>query len=291
MTTVSDDVIDCMARMKGEEQPFAVATVVRVQGAAAAKAGAKAVVRGDGELVGFIGGGCATGAVRKAGLKALADGQARLIRVLPGDVMTGEEGVENFRSVCPSGGTMEIFIEPVLPRPALLIAGASPVARALCDLASRIGYAVTVAAMPDDLDGFESAHQRIEGFDLEQAIRGDTRFVVVATQGKRDREALKAALESQAPYVAFIGSRRKAAVLAAAMRDAGIDEIRLKALRAPAGLHLGAVTPEEIALSVLAEVTCVRRQGGQAATLADADASAAVGNQADSMPEGCCKGH
>jgi xanthine dehydrogenase accessory factor len=266
MTRDSEDIIDCMARMKGEEQPFAVATIVQVEGAAAARAGAKAVVRGDGEIVGWIGGGCTTGAVRRAGLRALVDGQARLIRVRPEDDSAGgADGIETFRSVCPSEGTIEVFIEPVLPRPALLVAGASPVARALADLAERLGYAVTVAALGADLDGFSDSAERIEGFDLGQAPRAQSSFIVVATQGKRDREALHAALLTGAPYVAFVGSCKKGAVLRKAMAAAGVDPARIAALKSPAGLHLGSVTPEEIALSILAEIVQQRRTGGDAA--------------------------
>lgn len=289
MTDDSEEILDCMARMKGEERPFAVATVVRVEGAAAVRAGAKAVIRGDGEIIGWIGGGCTAGAVRKAGLQSLVNGQARLIRVHPaGDEPAGDD-VESFKSVCPSGGTVEVFIEPVLPRPALLIAGASPVARVLCDLASRIGYAVTVAALPGDLEAFESAVERIEGFDLGAAPRVDSGFLVVATQGRRDREALQAALLSGAPYVAFVGSRKKAAALKKAMAEAGVDKSRLDALRSPAGMDIGAVTPEEIALSILTDIVRERRMGAAAADSDAREDRPAVGKPG--KPAGECHGH
>ncbi len=294
MTNDSEEILDCMARMKGEERPFAVATVVRVEGAAAARAGAKAVIRGDGEIIGWIGGGCTAGAVRKAGLQSLVSGQARLIRVQPAaDEVTGDEpagdDVESFKSVCPSGGTVEVFIDPVLPRPALLIAGASPVARVLCDLASRIGYAVTVAALPGDLEAFGPAVERIEGFDLGTAPRLDNGFLVVATQGRRDREALQAALQSGAPYVAFVGSRKKAAAMKKAMAEAGVDKARLAALRSPAGMHIGAVTPEEIALSILTDIVRERRMGavtGDSDTREDRSAASKP-----EKPAGECHGH
>lgn len=294
MTDDREDIIDCMARMKGEEVPFAVATVVQRQGAAAASVGAKAVIRGDGEIVGWIGGGCTAGAVRKAGLKALVDGLARLIRVQPEKVSAGDDGVENYKSVCPSEGIIEVFIEPVLPRPALLIAGASPVARALADLAHRLGHAVTVAALPADLEAFPESYQRIEGFELSRAPRAASSVIVVATQGKRDREALAAALSTGAPHVAFVGSRKKAAAMRQAMEEAGIDQARIAALRSPAGIHIGAVTPEEIALSVLAEIVQERRMGAPADAPAPDVAEAA--RQATPAPEaaeetgGCC-GH
>jgi xanthine dehydrogenase accessory factor len=262
MSDQSEDVIDCMARMKGDGQPFALATVVRTEDATSAKAGAKAVIRADGSVVGWIGGGCSQGAAKKAASQALLDGRPRLVHIYPKDRLpdTAEaEGVELHKSSCPSGGTIELFVEAILPRPCLIVAGASPTARALAGLGRHSGFAVTVAALAEDQPGFKDADARIAGFDLSGAIRVGTSFVVVATQGKRDREALAAALSCGAPYVAFVGSRRKAAILKAAMIDQGLPTERVESLHAPAGLDIGAATPEEIALSILAEIVQERR--------------------------------
>ena len=260
----ADDIIDAMARLKGARQPFALATVVRTRGATAAKVGAKALVREDGSTLGWVGGGCVLGAARKAAGQALADGRARLIRVRSAPTALAGEVAEEFKSGCPSGGAVEVFVEPVLPRPALLVAGGSPVARALCDLARRTGFAVTVAALPGDLEAFAEADGRIEGFAGIADSPAAARFVVVATQGRRDREALEAALAAPAPYVAFVGSRRKAAALTDQLAARGVDRARLAALRAPAGLDIGARGPEEIALSILAEIVQAHRAGAPA---------------------------
>jgi xanthine dehydrogenase accessory factor len=259
-----EDVIDCMARMKGEEQPFAVATVVRSEGATAARIGAKAVVRADGTMVGWVGGGCTLGAVKRAAANALVDGRARLIRVRPDEAGPSEDGAEDFTNSCASGGTADIFIEPVAPRPALIVLGASPTALALADLAKRLGFAVTAAALSGEVDAFASADRRLSSFDLSAEPRAGASYVVVATQGKRDRDALKAALATGAAYVAFVGSRRKAAQLVEALAADGVDVARLRALRSPAGLHIGAVTPAEIALSILTEIVAERRLGAGA---------------------------
>jgi xanthine dehydrogenase accessory factor len=269
------DIVDCMTAMRGDHQPFAVATVVRTEDATAAKAGARAVIRADGSVVGWIGGGCALVAVRKAAARALLDGKARMIRVRPA-ARAGEDslpGVEYYVNSCASEGVIELFVEPVLPKPVLLVAGASPTARALADLGRRLGFAVSVAAQTGDLAQFDSADSLSAGFDLAGVPRLAEAFIVVATQGKRDREALRAALASPAPYVAFIGSRRKAATLSADLAGEGLEPAMLARLRSPAGLDLGAATPEEIALSVLAEITLVRRRGDQAATVAAVSAS------------------
>jgi xanthine dehydrogenase accessory factor len=265
------DLLDLMARLRAEAQPYALATVVRTVAATSAKAGAKALVTADGEIHGWIGGGCTRGAVRRAALQALQDGEAHLISVQPqealeaGGVAAGESrgGVEFHRSACPSGGSLDIFVEPMLPRPGLVVCGASPVARAVADLASRSGFAVTVAALAEDLDSFPEAEQRITGFDLPAESAAE-RFIVVATQGKRDAEALRAALETNTPYVAFVGSRRKAATLLSRLRLEGLPGEQASRLRSPAGLDIGAITPEEIALSIIAEVVELRRRGRRA---------------------------
>ena len=264
MTVEPDDVFDCMARMKGEEQPFAVATVVRVEGGAAAKPGAKAVFQADGAAVGWVGGGCTLGAVRKAAAEALADGRARLIRVSPAGDLIEEAGVEGFKSMCPTGGTVEVFIYPMLPRPALLVAGASLVARALFDLAKRLGYAVSVAALADDLASFEGCDRKIEGFKLGADEGPAPGFIVIATQGKRDREALREAVATKAPYIAFVGSRKKARTLKDELIEGGAEAAAVARVRSPAGIDIGAVTPEEIALSVLADIVRERRLGSPA---------------------------
>ena len=264
MTVELDDVFDCMASMKGEEQPFAVATVVRVEGGAAAKPGAKAVFQADGAAVGWVGGGCTLGAVRKAAAEALADGRARLIRVSPAGDLIEEAGVEGFKSMCPTGGTVEVFIDPMLQRPALLVAGASLVARALFDLAKRLGYAVSVAALADDLASFEGCDRKIEGFKLGADEGPAPGFIVIATQGKRDREALREAVATKAPYIAFVGSRKKARTLKDELIEGGAEAAAVARVRSPAGIDIGAVTPEEIALSVLADIVRERRLGSPA---------------------------
>ncbi|MGQ0663808.1 MAG: XdhC family protein [Pseudomonadota bacterium] len=290
MVTDTGDIIDCMARMKGDLQPFAVATVVHTEDATSAKAGAKAVIRADGSVVGWIGGGCTLGAAKDAAAAALVDGRSRLIRIRPGAPEPTADGREEYRNVCPSGGTVELFIEPVLPRPALVIAGASPTAQALCDLAIRVGFAVSVAGLASDAGLFPNADRRIDGFALAELPRIGSAFVVVAAQGRRDREALAAALAAGARYVAFVASRQKAAKLKQELVASGLAADRVATLRAPAGIDIGAATPEEIAVSILADVIRERRQGvgareGQAAA---APVAADMADSGAVSPGDCC---
>ncbi|PWK73874.1 XdhC/CoxI family protein [Aminobacter sp. AP02] len=267
--TAHVDVMDLVSRLKAAEQAFVLATVVRTVSVTAAKAGAKAVIRPDGVMVaGWIGGGCAKGAVLKAAREALADGKSRLVSVQPEDLLAelgvkpGEnrQGVNFARNMCPSQGTMDIFVEPMLPHPSLVILGASPVALALAEQARPLGYHVTVAVPAADMSTTPDADVVIDGFALDE-LHEAQRFVVVSTQGKGDEAALKSALHVQAGYRAFVGSRRKMGSLREKLLQEGIEAAALDAVKAPAGLDLGAITPEEIALSILAEVTAARRRG------------------------------
>jgi xanthine dehydrogenase accessory factor len=263
------EVMELVAQLKAAEEAFVLATVVRTVSVTAAKAGAKAIIRPDGTIVaGWIGGGCARGAVLKAAREALVDGEPRMVSVLPENLLAelgvkpGEnrDGVRFAENMCPSKGTMDIFVEPVLPHPSLVILGASPVAMSLAEQARQLGYHVTLAAPAADLAAEPDAHVIIDGF-APRYLNDARRFVVISTQGKGDEAALKASVGIKACYHAFVGSRRKMAVLREKLIAAGIDAAALDRIKAPAGLDLGAITPEEIAMSILAEITVERRRG------------------------------
>lgn len=267
--TLAPDVLDLVNNMKARGEPFALATVVRTVSLTAAKAGAKAVILNDGTMTaGWIGGGCARANVLKAARQSLSDGQPRLISVQPKDVLeehgltAGEarEGVLYANNMCPSHGTMDIFVEPILPRPQLYVCGASPVAVAIAAIAPRMGFFVSVCAPKADHALFGAMDRLIDGYEIP-ADSGSNRYIVVSTQGRGDTAALKSALSSPSVYVAFVGSRKKASVLKEELIGAGIASSLLEKLHAPAGLDLGAITPDEIALSIVAEMVEIRRRG------------------------------
>jgi xanthine dehydrogenase accessory factor len=267
------EVMDLVARLKAAEETFVLATVVRTVSVTAAKAGAKAIIRPDGTIAaGWIGGGCAKGAVLKAAREALADGEPRMVSVQPENLLAelgvkpGEnrEGVRFASNLCPSKGTMDVFVEPVLPHPSLVILGGSPVALSLAAQARQLGYHVTVAAPRADLGAAPDADTLIDGFALGN-LNEAKRFVVVSTQGKGDEAALRTAVATPAVYHAFVGSRRKMAALREKLGREGIETSALDRVKAPAGLDLGAITPEEIAMSILAEITVERRRGQRGA--------------------------
>jgi xanthine dehydrogenase accessory factor len=261
-------VLERAAEHEAKGKAFAMATVVRTLSITAAKAGAKALITPDGLIEeGWIGGGCARAAVIEAARQCLIDGRSRLVSIAPQDgldalgVAAGDnrDGVLFAKNACPSQGTMDIFVEPVLPKPKLLILGASPVAVALAAIAPTFGFAVAVAAQVSDLARFPEGAERIEGLAPPSAA-GAGAFVVVSTQGSGDRAALTAAAAMPARYRALVGSRRKAETLRRELASEGVPADALASVKAPAGLDIAAVTSEEIALSILAEMTAVRRR-------------------------------
>ena len=261
-------VLEQAALRQAKGQTFALATVVRTVSVTAAKAGAKALIGPDGSIEeGWIGGGCARAAVVKAARQCMADGQSRLVSIAPKDALAelgaaaGEErgGVFYAKNSCPSQGTMDVFVEPVLPSPRLLILGASPVAVALARLAPWMGFAVTVAATPEEHQRFDIGVSRLVGVSAP-AEAGENAFVVISTQGAGDRAALKSAAAMDALYRAFVGSRRKAETLKTDLAKEDVSEEALAAIKAPAGLDISAISADEIALSILAEMVAVRRR-------------------------------
>ena len=252
-----DQFLNKAAELLAKGEPFAVAEVVRYQAPISGKPGDKAIVAADGKMWGWIGGGCAQPVVVKEALKALADGQPRLIRISPSS--SPEEGIVDYTMTCHSGGTLDIFIEPVLPKPHILILGRSPVARTLITVAKAIGYAVSVAASEADREDFPDADLVHTHFDLSEVKITPQTFVVVSTQGEGDEEALESALNTSAAYVALVASKKKAGKVLDYLKERGLDAEKVSRVRAPAGLDIHASSPEEIAVSILAQIIQERR--------------------------------
>lgn len=278
-----DAILEKAAQMKSQGMPFVMATVVRCESPTSAKPGAKAIVLPDGDIQGWIGGGCAQPAVIKMSKLALEDGQSRLIRISPNKDAPEEEGVIDFGMTCHSGGTLDIFIDPVVSQPVMMIIGASPAAQALSGLASRAGFSVT-AVFPEANEAmFPDAKTIISSLDVSKLKVTGALYIVVATQGKRDEEGLEAALQTGASYIAFIASDKKAAKLKAYLYERGNDAEAIEKIISPAGVEIGAVTPEEIALSVLAGVIKDRRAGVDATlSLNDTAAGSCCGKPVES---------
>lgn len=256
-------------------EPFALATVVRCEPPTSAKPGAKALIGADGRLTGWIGGSCAEPVVVREALRALADGRPRFI-ALVGEGGTGpgrREGVLEYAMPCHSGGTLEIYVEPFLPKPELLLFGRGPVVETLAALAEATGFAVT--SVPASPPGETAAPPPI----------ASRTFVVVATHGSFDEEALEAALRSEARYVSLVASRRRAEAVLSTLRARGLSAEVLGRLKAPAGLDIGAATPAEVAVSILAEMIQVGRS--QKPDWRDSEAPAAAAGPAEARDPVC----
>lgn len=261
---LSENTLDLIERLRSSGQSFCVATIVRTKDATSAKPGAKAVITGDGELHGFLGGNCVSGAVRKEALLALDTQQPKMIRIKPKDEVVAPvdtDGTTLHKSSCPSGGTVEIFLEPMKATRRLIILGSSPIARTLIAIAGAIGYRTIVAAPQGEPGDMADADTVYDDFSKAAAQAGPEDALILSTQGRRDRDALKAALASEAGYIGMVASRRKFASLISELP--GGSELRMRAddIHAPAGLDIQTVEPEEIALSIMGQVIALRRDG------------------------------
>jgi xanthine dehydrogenase accessory factor len=252
---MSSDLYSKAAELAAQGKPFATATVVRVEGSSSARRGSKALIDANGKLLsGWVGGGCAESAVKSEALKCIETEKPRLITV---DMSDEQLGVG-----MPCGGTMDIFIEPVLPNPELLIVGHGRIAETLATLGHLMGFTIAVNDPAAERAAFPQADQLVtDDFDLTETPIGAKTYVVIATQHKRDHLWLQKALEGNAAYVALIASRHRSALVLDYLRAAGLSEEKIAAIYAPAGLYLGAATPEEIALSVISQIVAVRRGG------------------------------
>jgi xanthine dehydrogenase accessory factor len=254
-------------QLRADGVPHAVATVVRTLSSTAAKPGMKAIILESGDFAeGWLGGGCVTSAVRRAAKTAIETGEATLVCLRPEELL-GEDANETMvtlaRNGCPSKGSMDIFVEPVVPLPELTVYGSGPVALALAQISRAFGFTLTMCgnleASEADADRYFVSPNELDQHPLTNADR----YIVVATQGGGDVAALISALSGAAIYMAFVGSRRKFAAYGQKLVAAGISQQRLDEVYSPAGVHINAVTPEEIALSIMAEIVKVRRAKGR----------------------------
>ncbi len=273
------------AELEQAGRPFVVATVVAVARPTSARPGASGIVHPDGTIEGWVGGSCAQPVVVREALHAMADGQPRLLRLSKDAPAEGRraDGIVELVMTCHSGGTLEIYVEPHLPAPLLWIAGTTPIAGALVTLGAASGWRVSVFDPVAQSEDFPAAERVSQETSLGRVDPEASPYVVVATQGVWDEEALAAGLRRSASYVGLVASPTRANVVRQWLREeTGLAEERLAALRAPAGMDLGAETAEEIALSILAELVQVRR--GRAPFVASPGPATMTGDAALVVP-------
>lgn len=235
--TTPGELLERAAELRQQGRAFVLATVVRSVRPASARPGDRALLLGDRRPIGWVGGGCVHTAIEREAAMALADATPRLVRLSPQP--REEDGIVDYPMTCHSGGTLEIYLEPVLPAPELVVLGESPVAEALAALAVPLGFRVHTS--------------------LEAISTRDAWVVAAAMSSDEDHPLVRQALEREVAYVAMVASRRRTEVLLDELRAEGTPSEAIERLKAPAGLDIGAATAAEIALSILAEIVQLRR--------------------------------
>jgi len=242
---MSRPLLDLAYQLTQAGKPFVMATVVWCERPTSAKPGAQAIIQENGQIIGWIGGSCAQPVVLREAVRLLHEGgEPFLLRLGAPDIGIARRDVRIFPMLCTSGGVLDIYMEPHLPPAQLLLIGDSPVITALQQLASVLDFAII----------------RLDSADLSEVQINERTYILVATHGQYDENVLEQALRSSATYVGMVGSRRRAADCRAYLRASGLTEQQIAHLKAPTGLDIGAVTPEEIAASILAELVQVKRR-------------------------------
>nr|WP_305888580.1 XdhC family protein [Methylomonas sp. SURF-2] len=262
--------------LQQSRQPYVLATVVEILGSSSAKPAAKALMDWAGQLVeGWIGGGCAQAMVAQTALKCLQSGEPCVIDIDLTD--------EIFGAGMPCGGSMRVYVEPFLPSPQLWLLGHGRIVETLCEFARPLGFEVIVNDAQAKPGQFPAASRLIDDDSRYRQLQprpGD--YVLVATHHKGDYDALTQALNSPADYIGMIASRKRAQLVLQRLRCEGFGDTALARIRAPAGLDLGAKLPEEIALSIVSEMTMLRR-GGQGGCLSAGQVAAGVSSAPDGI--------
>jgi xanthine dehydrogenase accessory factor len=259
-----DTLLDLTYQLTQAGEPFVIATVIWCERPTSAKPGAKAIIRSKGEITGWIGGSCAQPVVVREAVRLLREGgDPYLLRLGAPDTGIIRNDIRVFPMTCVSGGVLDIYMEPHFPQPQLLLVGTSPVVASLSSLAAALDFAVT----------------HIDHADLSQVHIDGRTSILVATHGQYDEDILEQALRSSACYVGMVSSHKRADECRVYLRASGLTDEQIARLKAPAGLDLGAITPQEIAASILAELIQVRRRG----TINQGNSMSLVGEHA--MPQ------
>lgn len=239
---------DQCENLRAREEPFVLATVVAYKSPQSAKPGSKAIIKADGTMLGWIGGGCVQPIVLREAKQALQTGNPKLLTISPDEPRDDWKGVQSFQMTCEGGGSLEIYLEPFLAKPQLMIVGASPVAETLAQLGALLDFKVTAA----DTD-----------FTLLKDQINESSYVVVATMGNHDEEGLLAVIGTRPKYLGLVASKKKSAALFEYVRTTGATDQDIAMITCPAGIEIGSETLPEIALSIAAEIVRLRRASAE----------------------------
>jgi xanthine dehydrogenase accessory factor len=249
-----EDFFDKLAELRKKNEPFVTATVVRREVPSSGKSGDKAIIDKYGVITGWIGGGCVKGIILKESDEALKSGKSRLVKVGQSLSADKQDGVVDYKMTCMSEGTVEVFIEPILPAPHLVVMGKTAIAKALVKMAKTAGYRVTAVAAEANPSTFDKVDELITQIKLEQVKISRSSCIVVCTQGDQDEEALEQALYQNCAYIGFVASKKKKTGIFEYLLQQGIDKKKLDTIKSPAGIDITAKRPDEVAISILAEI-------------------------------------
>jgi xanthine dehydrogenase accessory factor len=252
---VNKQLLERAAEMARRGESFVLAVVVRREPYSSSQQGDMAIITADGSYHGWLGGNCTRPSVQREAASALLDGKPRLISLSPEPEQAPRAGVTPLPMMCHSGGTVDIFLEPVLAAPRLVVFGVSPVARAVAQLGKSMGYLVDIVdpeAHPAELPNADRVFTDLSAAELRAAP--PVAYAVVASMSEHDEDAVASALAMRPSYLGVVASRKRFAILRQSLLDRGVSAHALDAIKSPAGLDLGGRQPEEVALSILAEI-------------------------------------
>jgi xanthine dehydrogenase accessory factor len=252
---VNKDILTLQLELHEARVPYALATVIEILGSSSAKLGSKALFNLSGKaLAGWIGGGCAQSMVSVAAVECFETGEPQVVEIDLND--------EIFGAGMPCGGNMRVYIEPIFPKPLLWLMGHGRIVESLCEFACHLGFEVIVIDPQATTESFPNAIRIISDDSRYQQLQPQVNdFVVIATHHKGDYESLIRALNSDAFYISLVSSRKRSGLVLKRLREEGFADTNLARIRAPAGLNLGAKSPEEIALAIISEMIMLRRGG------------------------------
>lgn len=246
--------LELLNKLNNERKTYAKAMVVRRQLPSSGKPGDFAIILPNGDMHGWVGGGCTRGIVLKEALLAISEGRSRFVRISPDAEHDEMPNTKLYRMTCQSGGSVDLYIEPVLPRPQMVIFGQSHIGIALAKLCMAMDYKVVVVHQDADRSNYGDLQNLTIVPSLDVSDLTQNSYLIVCTQGQGDEQALEMAIQTGNDFIAFVSSRKKAHAIFNTLRSRGVTFEQLKKIRTPAGLDIGAKLPEEVAISILAQI-------------------------------------
>lgn len=255
---MSDQELQNFINQNPRDEPIAMAIIVHREGRTSSKPGDKAIITAKGEVKGWIGGGCTRGIIIKEAIASFQDGKPRLVKIQPTENTPKQHGVLYYEMTCMSGGTVEVYIEPIMPVSQIKIFGSSHIAKALCKIGKASGFGVTVISDHAEKEMFPDADDihALKDYD-GQASEKD--YIVVCTQGENDSNSLLKAINLNTDYISFVASMKKANSVFMGLKANGVTANQLSNIKTPAGLDINAKTAEEVAISILGQIVQTKR--------------------------------